>query len=167
MPLTRAAGVPHLPAVPQIVVQMDEWKTAVGDNALITKGVADCLVMILHAPRYERGSLAHLSWPKQAQGHPNASHELAIARNTATIRDAMVSSLECEPQYIEVYLWRGFGFGPTSGLGDDGGNILDVIAHPGSNSSFTGDFGDSTNWTARGTEAPFAFAVLTTERNAA
>ena len=42
-----------------------------------------------------------------------------------------------------------------------------VIAHPGSSNGSTGDFADSTNWTARRTEAPFALAVLTTERNAA
>jgi hypothetical protein len=42
-----------------------------------------------------------------------------------------------------------------------------VIAHPGSSNGSTGDFADSTNWTARRTEAPFALVVLTTERNAA
>ena len=42
-----------------------------------------------------------------------------------------------------------------------------VIAHPGSSNGSKGDFADSTNWTARSTEAPFALAVLTTERKAA
>ena len=40
-----------------------------------------------------------------------------------------------------------------------------VIAHPGWSKGSSGDFSDSTNWTALGTEAPFALAVLTTERN--
>jgi hypothetical protein len=42
-----------------------------------------------------------------------------------------------------------------------------VITHPGSNNGCSDDFADNTNWTARRTEAPFAFAVLMTERNAA
>ena len=130
MPLTRTAGQPPASAAAPIMIAMDAWNWTTGTGMLRTEGVADCLIMILHVPNntanLRKGAMAHLSWPKQSQGA--GANPLNVLQNTVRIRDAMVTALGADPHAIEVYLWRGYGFGPSAALAGNAGNILDDLS---------------------------------------
>ncbi|HEX8609698.1 MAG TPA: hypothetical protein VF800_00210 [Telluria sp.] len=153
MPLLRLEAAPplndHI-----VLVPMDGWGMADRKEMLRTQGVADCLVMLMHCPSLRKGALAHMSWPHNAV-HPGTTQDsLAIVRNTDRVRGTMVKHLKCMPSEIEVYLWRGYGFGPTASLPGHAGNIIDNLSW--SNFALTIDMMSHGDFGRPGDTTPFA-----------